>query len=251
MKILNFKICAFLAALIFSGSLLQAQSYSFTFKSAEDGLFGLYGGYVFSYLNQPMSEFFPDGKRTYQQGWEAGIKIEMWRGLYVRGNATLSYQQTGAIEYFGTEAGSDPMEIDLQSVRLSVNPLVFKTPGDFFHLYGGGGFYGSYIFKQDITNPHEDFILNDEGMMGDKDLGVNILGGVNLYNIELEIQVGFGLVNLAERLDGSPAKQRFASVSLAYMFDRDRTTTKSCKDKRRLTRVTKRDSSRKKTRKRK
>ena len=40
MKILNLKVCALLVALFFSGPPLQAQSYSFTFKSAEDGLFG-------------------------------------------------------------------------------------------------------------------------------------------------------------------------------------------------------------------
>ena len=132
------------------------------------------------------------------------------------------------------------MEINLQSVKLSINPLIFKTPGDFFHVYGGGGFYGSYIFNQEILNPHQDFILDSKGNVDNKDLGVNLLGGVNFWNLEVEVQVGFGMLGIAKRIDESKAQQRFASVTLAYMFDRDKTEVKSCKDKRKLTRMTKR-----------
>ena len=230
------------AVLFFTGTCvsINAQNYSVTNLSDHEGLFGIFGGFVLSHLDQPLSEGYLDHKRLYHQGYEAGIKLEMYRSNFIRGNTTVSYQQTGSSEWYQNGDQWEQMDVNLQSIRLSINPLMLKSPGDFFHVYAGGGFYGSYIFKQDFVNPHPDFIRNESNEIDNKDIGLNAMVGMRVWNFEVELQAGYGFLDLTTRADETVARQRYYSANISFLLDKVIRERKSCKDKRQLTRLKKR-----------
>ena len=219
---------------------LFAQNYSFEYTSDQEGLFGFFGGYVLSHLDQPINEGYTNNQRIYHTGFEGGVKVEMYRGIYFSGHSTLSYFQSGSTEFYQNGEQWQQMDIDLQSVKLVINPLVWRTYGGLFHVFAGGGMYGSYIIKQEMSQYNPEFLLNNVDELNKLDLGVHGVAGFKFWNIEVEAAVGYGFIDLAERTNANPARQRFGSISMAYMFDRVIRETKSCKDKRRLTRQDKR-----------
>ena len=230
------KLALFISVTTFAGNSF-AQSYSFESVSDNDGLFGFYGGYVLSHLDQPLNAGYTNNERMYHTGFEAGVKAEMYRGLYFRGNSTLSWFQSGSTEFYQSGDQYQQMDVNLQSIKLTINPLVFKTFGDFFQLYAGGGMYGSYILNQEVIQHNPAFILNEVDELEKIDLGAHALAGINIWNFEIEANIGYGIVDLAMREDGTGARQRFGSITLAYIMDRVTREVKNCKDKRRLTKM--------------
>ncbi|MDH3652095.1 MAG: hypothetical protein OEQ53_20580, partial [Saprospiraceae bacterium] len=196
----------------------------------EAGAFGLFGGLIRSDLGQvSMIEEAGLSHRVYQ-GFEVGLKAEMYRTELFKGNVYASYIQLGSHEYGDIESSSSEMTVDLQAAKAVITPLMLKAGTDFVHGYAGGGVYGMYIFDQVVngtTNAQDQWASGPE--LKELDYGLNLVAGMHVWNLELEVHAQYGLAELGERFDGTIAKSKFYGVSLSYMFIQRDMTRKSCR----------------------
>ena len=199
------------------------------------GGFGPYGGLVWSTLGQPAI----DGAKTqYQQGFEVGIKSELYRFNHLRGNLSGGYMKLGAKEYIQSENNFTEAEVDLQAFKAALDPLLIKVGNDFIHGYAGGGVYGTFFIEQEVTSPspNEEY-WNGAAELDKFDYGVSAVAGVHVWNFDIEFKAQFGLAELGQRVDQSLAKQQFYSLTLAYLWVNQHTTVKTCKRKKSLRKV--------------
>jgi hypothetical protein len=201
--------------------------------SDQAGGFGPFIGLIRSNLKQPQLGGDKTGVLDMYQGWEAGLKSEMYRTQWLRGNILASFVQQGATEYFQTENTVRPVDIDLQEIKLAVNPLLFKVGSDFFHGYLGGGIYGSYIINEKISDPD---LVGQYWTSGDElkggDIGLDLTAGIHIWSFDIEAHAQYGLLDLGARWDGSTVRHQFFGLSLTYLYVNQHVTRKSCRDTR-------------------
>jgi len=201
--------------------------------SDQSGGFGPFIGLVRSNLKQPQVGGSKVGVLDMYQGWEAGLKSEIYRTRWMRGNVMASFVSQGASEVFTVENTSRPVDIDLQQIKLAVNPLLFKIGDDFFHGYFGGGVYGSYIINQKISDPDiADQYWTSGNELSGRDLGLDFAAGVHIWKFDIEAHAQYGLLDLGTRWDGSTVRHQFFGIHLAYLWVNNHLTVKSCKDTR-------------------
>ncbi len=211
-------LCIFFPALVFSQIQFTEQS----------GGVGLYVGYLQSDLRQPESPKFPSVSSIHT-GWEIGIKKEMYRTKWMRGNVMIGYAQLGAEEWMQEESNWTQANIDLQAIKLAFDPIFLKAGNDNFHVYAGGGLYGTFIFDQQPSiTPY--WSSGDE--LSNVDGGLDIAAGIHIWRFDIEFHAQYGLSELGRRLDNSIVKQRFFGVHLTYLHVNQHVTVKSCRDKR-------------------
>jgi hypothetical protein len=201
--------------------------------SPEAGSFGLYGGIVQSSLGkQPLAEN-AGLSHQYFSGYEVGIKKELYRGDWFKGNLYIGYLQFGSEEFNLESTVSQNTTVDLKAVKVAVTPLLLKAGSDFIHGYAGGGAFGSMIIEQSIEGYEGS---NDYWTTGEElekiDYGLHLQAGVHVWNFELEFNAQFGQQELGLRRDESKAESTFYSLTLSYMFINRNITRKSCKDTR-------------------
>lgn len=198
--------------------------------SDQSGGFGPFIGMVRSNLLQPARAGEKTGILDMYHGWEAGVKSELYRTKWMRGNLMASFVQQGASEYFEVENTTRPVDIDLQQIKLALNPLIFKIGDDFFHGYAGGGIYGSYIIKQEFSDPS---IASQYWSSGDeltgRDVGLDFTAGIHIWKFDIEAHAQYGLLELGTRWDGSTVKHQFFGLHLAYLWVNNHLTVKSCR----------------------
>lgn len=201
--------------------------------SQQAGGFGFYGGLTLSQLEQPIDLGQPETKIPYLKGFEAGVKSEVYRTRWMRGNVMLGYAQMGANEWVQMEGAWQPTTIDLQQIKFALNPFIFKAGGDFFHGYIGGGGYGSFMINQEITGPMpQENYWTDASELTKYDFGLDLLAGIHVWNFDIEFHAQYGMNELGIRPDGSIAKQQFYSITLSYLYVNQHLTIKSCRDHR-------------------
>ncbi|MCB0668902.1 MAG: hypothetical protein KDC80_23925 [Saprospiraceae bacterium] len=201
--------------------------------SDQSGGFGPFIGLVQSNLLQPARVGDKVGVLDMYHGWEAGIKSELYRTKWMRGNLMASYLQQGATEYFEVENSTRSVDIGLQQIKLALNPLIFKVGDDFFHGYAGGGIYGSYIIKQELSDPSiaDQYWTNGDELTG-RDVGLDFIAGIHIWKFDIEAHAQYGLLELGKRWDGSTVKHQFFGLHIAYLWVNNHLTVKSCRDSR-------------------
>ena len=218
----------FFTLLFFSNQLLAQAQFS-----DQAGGFGPFIGLVRSNLKQPQLGGGQQSIADMYQGWEVGIKSELYRTKWLRGNLMASYVQQGANEYFEAGNSSQPIEVNLKEVKLALNPLLFKVGGDYLHGYIGGGVYGSYIVEQSISNPELSAqYWNGAEKLSGADVGIDVAAGIHIWQFDIEAHAQYGLVDLGTRWDGSPVRHNFFGLSIAYLYVNQHLTVKSCRDHR-------------------
>ena len=226
-KLLKLLVCLVMAS--FGLFPLQAQ----TSFSDQSGGFGPFVGLIRSNLKQPLPDGIQQGILDGYKGWEAGLKSEIYRTRWMRGNVMASYLQLGAIEYFQDENVTRPVDVDLQALKLAVNPLLFKVGDDFLHGYAGGGFYGSYIIKQRISEKDlEGNLWSGGGELSARDLGLDFVAGIHIWYFDIEAHAQYGMLDLGTRLDGSTVRHQYYGLSIAFLWVNQHLTVKSCRDTR-------------------
>ena len=198
--------------------------------SDQSGGFGPYLGLIRSNLKQPT----PGGKQgvfDMYQGFEVGIKSELYRTQWMRGNLIASYLQQGAHENFDVENTNQPVDVNLKQVKLALNPLLFKAGSDMIHGYVGGGVYGSYIIEQGISDEalRDQYWSGAEELSG-KDVGLDLVAGIHVWAFDIEAHAQYGFLELGTRWDGSPVKHKFFGLSIAYLYVNQHVTRKNCRD---------------------
>ena len=201
--------------------------------SDQSGGFGPFFGLVRSNLKQPQVGGGSQSLSDMYHGWEAGIKSELYRTKWLRGNLMASYVQQGANEYFQADGNSVPVEVNLKEVKLALNPILFKVGGDYLHGYIGGGIYGSYIIEQELSNPEltAEYWNGAEKLSG-ADYGLDFTAGIHIWQFDIEAHAQYGLADLGTRWDGSPVRHNFFGISIAYLYVNQHLTVKSCRDHR-------------------
>ncbi len=197
--------------------------------SKESGGFGPYVGVVRSHL------MAPSGNNTgfVQQGYEAGLKAELYRTEWLRGNVMFGWMQHGAQERFIAENAEGLATINLQSMKLNLMPVMLKWGGDKLHAYIGGGAYGAFMIKQDVDAPGLSGNYWQEGNeLASTDYGIDISAGIHVWQFDIEFKLQRGLLDLGTRLDGSTVRNRTAGIHLAFLWVNNHTEVKSCRDKR-------------------
>ena len=118
-------------------------------------------------------------------------------------------------------------------MKLAVNPLIFKVGDDFFHGYVGGGVYGSYIIKQELSDPSvaDRYWSSGEELNG-RDVGLDFTAGIHVWKFDIEAHAQYGLLELGERWDGTSVKHQFFGLHIAYLWVNNHLTVKSCRDTR-------------------
>lgn len=225
-------VLRFLICLSFLSSGLLPLSAQINF-SDQSGGFGPFIGLVGSNLLQPQKVGEKVSVLDMYRGWEAGIKSELFRTKWMRGNLLASYVKQGATEYFEVENTSTPVDIDLQQIKLALNPLIFKVGDDLFHGYLGGGIYGSYIINQEISEPSltGQYWTSGDELKG-RDVGLDFVAGFHIWKFDIEAHAQYGLLELGTRWDGSPVKHQFFGLHIAYLWVNNHLTVKSCRDTR-------------------
>ena len=201
--------------------------------SPESGAFGLYGGIVQSSLGkQPLAES-AGFSHQYYSGFEFGIKKELYRGDWFKGNLYIGYLQFGSEEFHQEAPEWQNTTIDIKAVKLAMTPLLLKVGSDAIHGYAGGGAFGSLLIEQSIQGYEG---ANDYWTSGEElekiDYGLHLQAGVHVWNFELEFNAQFGQQELGLRIDESVAESTFYSLTLSYMFINRNITRKNCKDTR-------------------
>ena len=211
----------------------QQLSAQFTL-SPESGAFGIFGGVVLSELGQIAPPASTGLSHQLKQGFEVGVKKEIYRSQWLKGNLYASYLQLGSQEYYQEENIYKEATVDLKAIKVALTPLLLKVGGDFVHGYAGGGMYGTYFIEQSVSSPliNGDDYWSNGPELEKIDYGLNLLAGFHLWNFQLEFHAQYGKQKLGDRFDGSVAKQEFYSLTLAYMFINRDITRKSCKDTR-------------------
>ncbi|MDH3245374.1 MAG: hypothetical protein OEM26_12210 [Saprospiraceae bacterium] len=196
----------------------------------EAGAFGLFGGVVRSDLGQVSMIENAGLSHTYYQGFELGLKAELYRTELFKGNIYASYIQLGSHEFGDVESSATEVTVDLKAAKAVITPFMLKGGTDFVHGYAGGGVYGMYIFEQaiDAIGTAGDHWASGPALK-ELDYGLNLVAGVHVWNLELEINAQYGWAELGERFDGSIAKSKFMGLSLSYMFIQRDITRKSCR----------------------
>jgi hypothetical protein len=200
--------------------------------SDQSGGFGPFIGLIRSNLKQPQPGGEKLGILDGYKGWEAGLKSEIYRTRWMRGNVMASYMKLGATEYFQSENVNRPVDVELQELKLAVNPLLFKVGNDFLHGYFGGGIYGSYIIDQKISEPDLEGQLWSADQLKASDVGLDFAAGIHVWYFDIEAHAQYGLVDQGTRVDGSPVRHQFYGLSIAYLWVNQHLTVKSCRDNR-------------------
>ncbi len=226
-----------LGLIVFSSILGLSASGQMSFTDQAGG-FGPFGGYVISTLKQPGLDGSATDRSLYRKGFEVGIKSEMYRFRYLRGNIMASYIRLGAHEYLPGENNLQDVEVDLQAFKAAFNPFLFKVGNDFLHGYAGGGGYGTFYINQEVSaqQPLENY-WNGEQELRKFDYGLDLVAGVHVWNFDIEFHAQLGMADLGERFDNTLAKQQFFSITLAYLYVNQHVTVKSCKNKKSLRKV--------------
>ncbi len=226
-----------LGILVFTVMLLSSASAQLTFTDQAGG-FGPFGGLVLSTLKQPIPTASTVDKISYKQGFEAGLKSELYRFRYLRGNLSASYIQLGSIEYAQTENSFAETEVNLKAFKAALDPFLFKIGNDFIHGYAGGGAYGTFFFEQEVSpTSYADDYWNGQQELKKFDYGVSAVAGVHIWSFDIEFKAQFGLSDLGTRFDNTLARQQFYSITLAYLYVNQHVTVKSCKRKKSLRKV--------------
>ncbi len=202
------------------------------------GGFGPFGGYVLSTLKQPLLAGIPSDKVAYHEGFEVGIKSELFRFRYLRGNLSASYIQLGAMEWAPSENTLNEVDVTIKAFKAALDPFLFKVGTDFIHGYAGGGVYGTFFFNQGITpDLYSTEYWNGQTELKKFDYGVNAVAGMHIWSFDVEFKAQYGLAELGQRFDNTQAKQKFFSITLAYLYVNQHVTVKSCKRKKGLRKV--------------
>ena len=226
-----------LGAVVFTLFVLASAKAQLTFTDQAGG-FGPFGGLVMSTLKQPVPTGAPASDIQYANGFEVGIKSELYRFRYLRGNLSASYIQLGAPEFAQTENTFINTDVSLKAFKAALDPFLFKIGNDFIHGYAGGGAYGTFFFEQAVTP--DDYTLgywNGQDELKKFDYGVSAVAGVHIWSFDLEVKAQYGLSDLGIRSDLSAARQQFYSLTLAYLWVNQHTTVKTCKRKKSLRKV--------------
>lgn len=201
------------------------------------GGFGPFIGRVVSNLGQPMIEGQPSSSIFDHQGWEFGIKSEIYRTTYLRGNLMASYIQLGSREFIPSETDFREVNVNLQAIKVALNPLLFKIGNDFIHGYAGAGIYGTFLFDQEVeSDVNTDNYWQSEELK-EIDYGLDLVAGVHVWSFDIEFHAQLGASEMGKRFDGTPVKQQFFGISLAYLYVNQHVTRKSCKNKKSLKRM--------------
>ena len=139
-----------LGILLFTFFILVNAKAQLSFTDQAGG-FGPFGGYVLSTLKQPLLAGAPADKIAYREGFEVGLKSELYRFNYLRGNLTASYIQLGSAEWAQSENTFSEVDVSLKAFKASFDPLLFKIGSDFIHGYAGGGVYGTFFVDQEVS----------------------------------------------------------------------------------------------------
>ncbi len=223
----------FVAMLMIGANIVSGQV-SFTDQA---GGFGPFIGRVASNLGQPTIPGQPESKITDHQGWEFGLKSEIYRTNYLRGNLMASYIELGAKEYIPTETDFREVNVNLKAVKAALNPLLLKLGSDFLHGYAGAGIYGTFLIDQEVAADvnTEDYWQQKE--LKEIDYGLDLVAGIHIWSFDIEFHAQLGAAELGKRFDNSPVKQQFFGISLAYLYVNQHVTRKSCKNKKSLKRI--------------
>lgn len=197
--------------------------------SEQAGGFGPYVGLSKSSLQQNYGGEDQSLSEMYQ-GFELGLKTELYRTRWMRGNIIAAYSQQGANEYVELDNSMTPMELEMKQVKLVFDPIMFKAGPDFYHFYAGGGIYGSYLIEQTFTDPEMATRQWQEGELSKRDFGLDFAAGIHLRHFDIEARAQYGLSDLATRFDGSVVRTQFFGISIAYLYVNQHLTVKSCRD---------------------
>ena len=226
-----------LGILLFTFFILANAKAQLSFTDQAGG-FGPFGGYVLSTLQQPLLPGAPATKTAYQEGFEVGIKSELYRFNYLRGNLSASYIQLGSKEWSQSENTFSEVDVNLKAFKASFDPLLFKIGSDFIHGYAGGGVYGTFFIEQEVNpDQYSTDYWNGNAELKKFDYGLNAVAGVHIWSFDIELKAHYGLAELGQRFDNSLSKQQFYSLTLAYLWVNQHVTVKSCKRKKSLRKV--------------
>lgn len=216
-----------------------ATSYGQLSFTQQAGGFGPFIGRVVSNLGQPMLSGQPEGSILDHQGWEFGLKSEIYRTNWLRGNLMASYIELGAKEWIPSETDFRELEFNLKAIKAAIDPLIFKVGDDFIHGYIGGGIYGTFFFDQELvsTASTENYVV--DGDVKEIDFGLDLTAGVHIWSFDLEFHAQYGARDIGQRFDGTGIRQEFYGIHLAYLYVNQNVTRKTCRNKNSLKRYKK------------
>ena len=139
-------------------------------------------------------------------------------------NENLAIQPGILFSQKGSNYEIDPSpKISLNYLEIPVN-IVYKFPLIAYKFLVFGGPYLAYGIngKANFNGKSNDITwgTNEEDDFKPIDLGLNIGAGIEINNLQITAQGGFGLLNLATVTDdGGESKVRAIGISAAYLFD--------------------------------
>ncbi len=198
------------------------------------GGFGPIVGRVVSNLGQPVLPGAPESSIFDKQGWELGLKSEIYRTTWMRGNLMASYVELGAKEWRPNETSFTEVDVNLKAVKAAVNPILFKVGNDFIHGYAGGGVYGTFFFDQEIESsiPTEDYFQEDK--LKEIDYGLDLAAGIHIWSFDIEFHAQYSWRDIGHRYDDTAVRQEFYGLSIAYLYVNQNVTRKNCRNKKSL-----------------